>query len=80
VPPKLRYIHCSFCGRPAVAYYELTKVEKDGTKHGPQQICSLLCLVRWSYEFGTKEVQRGVGLLRGVVRQLTGVLEEGSKR
>ncbi len=62
---------CVQCHRAfARGHFRVTKIKADGAEEGTIRVCSLICLIQWSYAYGARMGVRGVRGLQNVITQL----------
>ena len=57
---------CRVCGKPFARQgrYRVSSVLPDGTVKANVDVCSLVCLARWTYDFGTRQGVKGAMAIR----------------
>lgn len=75
MPPKV----CAACGAPLENYFEVTRFV-GGASRGAVQVCSLLCVMNWSYAYGAQRVTSTLRDLKGAVSRVTSSIRGGRRR
>jgi hypothetical protein len=60
--------NCIFCGNRLVGTrFEVKQFDKRGELLGTINVCSIVCLVRWSYAYMVKTGVKGVIRVKGLI-------------
>ncbi len=60
-PPNISRPVCAACRRPNSGRFEVNQYDAAGARIGTFWTCSVLCLIRAAYDYGTKQTVRGLG-------------------
>lgn len=66
-------MNCAYCKKELGDHFDLARV-KNGERVGVVQVCSLLCLMQWTYNYSVRQGVRGVVGLKTLVGQVVDTL------
>lgn len=70
---------CAKCGRHLGHRFEVTRYDARGVNRGVVNVCSIVCLIRWAYDYGVNRGVAGVVSIHTAFQQLATMLR-GEKK
>jgi len=71
---------CAHCRRPVPGVrFEITRYNREGEKKGALNVCSLICLVQWSYGAAISQGVSGVMAVKDTLSNLSNMLRGGRR-
>jgi hypothetical protein len=66
---------CAHCNRPLGPRFEITRYDAAGAARGTTNVCSIVCLVQWSYDYGIRRGVQGVIMVKSLFGNLVEALK-----
>jgi hypothetical protein len=60
-------MNCSYCRKPTGSHFKVTRIDSAGQNRGEVNTCSVLCLIRWSYDYGTRQGVEGALMVKSAI-------------
>jgi len=60
-----------------ISHFEVTRFDKKGEREGSVRVCSILCLMHWSYNYGVRRGVAGVLSVREAIARIGYALKGG---
>ena len=60
--------------RPVTAHYRITRVDASGIVKIDVAICSVVCLIKWSYAHAAEQGAKGAAAAKGAIDHVLGLL------
>jgi hypothetical protein len=66
---------CQQCSNAMSSHYQLNHINTTGAVDGTVSVCSLICVVRFAYSYGTQRGAMGAMAIKQTVTQLLAALK-----
>lgn len=72
-------LRCAHCQRALGSRFEITRYTRDNEKKGALNVCSLICMVQWSYGAAVSHGVQGVMAIKDTLGNLGAMLRGGRR-
>jgi hypothetical protein len=73
-------MNCEYCQQVLAEHFCVTRVGVDGKETLSVRVCSMLCLLRWSYMYSGVQARRGVNAVQNAVQKFFDALSGPAPR